>query len=144
MQNKNHHMKKAAIETIFVWIVIFALFVSIFFFVIHYTVIVRVKDTMDTIANYASNYIATNGVGDDLSSRINDIATKNFDTISADTSSICSTANNNDFKIIFIVTTTSDSNLYFYKDQLVSRKVVFNQDGTGNTITCNLSVKIQK
>lgn len=142
MQNKNHHMKKAAIETIFVWIVIFTIFVSIFFFVIQYTTIVRVKDTMDSIANYASNYIATNGVGDDLSSRINGIATRKFNTISADTSAICSTTSNNEYKIIFNVTTTN-SNLHFYQGQLLSKKVVFNQDGTGDTITCDLSVTIK-
>lgn len=143
MKNKNHNMKKAAIESVFVWLVIFTLFVTILFFIINYTTIIRAKDTMDSLADYGANYVATNGIGDDLSSRMNSIRTGNFNAINADTGTICTTNVDNEFKVIFNVVATNTS-LYFLNNQLRSRKVVFNQDGTGNTITCNMSVTIQQ
>ncbi len=143
MKSKTPNMKKGAIENIFVWIVLFAMFASIFFFVINYTVIIRAKDTMDAIADFGSNYVAVNGIGDNLTDRMNEIKSKNFSTISADTNTICNTTNNNEYKIIFNVTATN-SNLYFYNGKLFSKRVVFNQDGTGDTITCDLSVTINK
>ncbi len=141
MEKKTTNMKKAAIENILVWIVLFAMFASIFFFVINYTVIIRAKDTMDAIADFGSNYVAVNGIGDDLSNRMNDIKSRNFSNINADTSTICNTNNDNEYKVIFNVTATNN-NLYFYNGQLFSKRVVFNQDGTGDTITCDLSVTI--
>lgn len=137
----HENMKPAAIDLIFVWIVLFAMFVSIFFFIINYASIIRTKDTIDALADYGANYIGTNGVGDDLSATMNSIATKSFANINADTSVICSApVSNNTFQVTFIVTSTNNS-FYFYNGQLSSRRVVFNQqDSTG--ITCNLSVTL--
>lgn len=143
MKEKLTNMKEAAIENVFVWIVLFATFASIFFFIINYTTITRTIDTIDSLAEFGANHVGTNGVGADLSTIMNEIATKNISTISADTNTICTTVDNSQYKVIFNVTSTNTS-LYFYSGQLSSKKVVFNQDTTGDTITCNLSVTIQE
>lgn len=142
-KNKTLHknMKPAAIDLIFVWIVLFAMFVSIFFFIINYASIIRTKDTIDALADYGANYIGTNGVGDDISTTMNSIATRNFANIDADTSAICNApVADNTFQVTFIVTSTNNS-FYFYNGQLSSKKVVFNQQDS-NGITCNLSVTL--
>lgn len=148
MNKKNEllhkNMKPAAIDIIFVWIVLFGIFVSIFFFIINYTSIIRTKDTLDALADYGANYIGKNGIGDNISNAMNSIATKNFANINADTSAICNApVADNTFQVAFIVTSTNNS-FYFYNGQLSSKRVVFNQDNTGNGITCNLSVTLNK
>ncbi len=138
----NNRMKSAAVENIIIWMLIFSMFVSIFFFIINYASIIRTKDIVDALADYGSNYIATKGVGDDISKTMNSIASVSFKKINADTSVICNPPDaNHKYQIIFNVTTTNDS-FYFYNEKISSKRVVFNQLGS-ESITCNLSVTIE-
>ncbi len=142
-QEENSNLKKAAIENIFIWIVLFATFVSILFFIINYTSIIRTKDTMDALADYGANFVATRGTGDDLSNKMNSIATKNFNNISANTNMICNApVADNGYQIIFNVRTTNNS-YYFFNKALSSQRVVFNQLGS-SSITCNLNVTVNE
>lgn len=142
MKKVNHNMKKAGVENIFIFMILFSSFVGIFFFVINYATIIRAKDNIDALADYASNYVATRGVGDDISDTMNSIAPSGMDPINADTSALCNSIADNTHQVIFTVTSTNDS-YSFYDGEISSRRVVFNQINS-NTVTCNLEVTLQE
>ena len=57
------NMKKAYIEQILMWLVIFTAFVWVFIFIIDYGSILRIKDNLDDISEYAS-YSKAKGLSD--------------------------------------------------------------------------------
>ena len=139
--NNDPKMKKAAVESVIVWIVIFTSFVSVFYFIINYSTVLRMKDNVDTLADYGSNYVATNGVGDDISNLLNSIAPAGIQAINADTNAICNSNDDGNFQVIFIVRSTNAS--YIFRDEpITSRRVSFNQVNS-NTVTCDLSITLQ-
>lgn len=139
MENKEI-MKKAYIENVLLWMVMFIGFVTLFFFVIDYATIVRVKDNMDAISDYGSRMVALNGVGADLSTNINGMKVNAINNVSADTNSICVTTANGAYQVIFI-TQTTNTEFKFFGNQLGSRRVVFNETST-DTITCTLNITL--
>lgn len=140
INKKNTKMKEAAIETIFVWMIVFASFISVFFMVINYSVVIRVKDHVDTLADYGANYVATNGIGDDISNLLDNMSPPKIQSISANTNDICTSVADNTFQVIFNVTTSNDS-LLFHEGAISSTRVAYNQ-ANSNTITCNLSITL--
>lgn len=139
---KKKQMKKAAIENIFVWIVLFVGFATFFFFIIDYATILRVKDNMQALSDYGANYVAINGVGDNISTSLNDIKANSINSISADTNSICNEVTNSplDYQVVFTTQTTNNS-YKFYGKKLSATTAVFNQQ-SGNTITCTLNITL--
>lgn len=139
-KKKNESLKKGYIENILLWMVMFIGFVTLFFFVIDYATIVRVKDNMDAISDYGSRNVAINGIGNDLSTYINDMKVNSINTVSADTTTICSSNANNAYQVIFITQTTNNS-FKFFDSKLVSKRVVFNDDSS-DTVTCTLNITL--
>lgn len=137
---KKDNMKKAYIENVLLWMVMFIGFVTLFFFVIDYATIVRIKDNMDAISDYGARNVAINGIGQDLSTNINNMKVQGINNVSADTSSICTSNANNAYQVIFITQTTNNS-YKFYGDTLTSRRVVFNEQNS-NTVTCTLNITL--
>lgn len=137
-------MKKAAIENILIWMVLFTSFATFFFFIINYATILRVQDNMIAISDYGANYVAANGIGDNISTDLNRIKVDGINTISsADTGVICNEVSNVplNFTVIFKTETTNTS-YKFYGDSLSATKAVFNQQ-SGNTITCTLKITLK-
>ena len=139
MKNENN-MKKAYIENILLWMVMFIGFVTLFFFVIDYATIVRVKDNMDAISDYGARNVAINGIGTDLSTNINSMKVNAINTVSADTNTICTTNTNGAYQVIFI-TETTNTEFKFFGNKLGSKRVVFN-DNSSDTITCTLNITL--
>lgn len=132
--------KKAYIENVLLWMVMFIGFVTLFFFVIDYATIVRIKDNMDAISDYGARQVAINGIGDDLSGNINNMKVSGINTVTADTTSICVSNANNAYQVIFI-TRTTNSSYKFYSSNIQSKRVVFNEQNS-NTVTCTLNVTL--
>lgn len=133
-------MKNAYIENILLWMVMFIGFATLFFFVIDYATIVRVKDNMDAISDYGSKVVAENGIGTDLSANINSMKVKAINTVSADTNTICTTNANGAYQVIFI-TETTNTEFKFFGNKLGSKRVVFNENSS-DTITCTLIITL--
>ncbi len=133
-------MKKAYIENVLLWMVMFIGFVTLFFFVIDYATIIRIKDNMDAISDYGARVVANDGVGSDLSATINSMKVNGINSVSADTSSICTTNANNAYQVIF-VTQTTNTEFKFFGNQLGSKRVVFNENSS-DTITCTLNITL--
>ncbi len=138
---KKTTMKKAAIENIFIWLVLFVGFATLFFFIIDYATILRIKDNMNAISDYGANYVATNGMGDDISTQINDMKLITIQNVNANTGAICNidAARANQYKVIFI--TQADSSYKFYNNQLRTSRAVFNQTSS-DTIVCRLVITL--
>lgn len=115
-------------------------FATLFFFVIDYATIVRIKDNMDAISDYGARVISDNGIGVDLSTDINNMKANGINTISADSTAICTETANGAYQVIFITQTTNTS-YKFFGSNLISKRVVFNENST-NTITCTLNVTL--
>ncbi len=140
---KKTTMKKAAIENIFIWMVLFVGFMTLFFFVIDYATVLRVKDNMNAISDYGANYVGVNGTGDDLTTQINAMKSNSIVQLTAgqaNTGTICITNANNQYKVIFITQSTNNS-FKFFGNKLITSRAVFNQSGS-DTITCTLDITL--
>ena len=133
-------MKKAYIENILLWMVMFIGFVTLFFFVIDYATIVRVKDNMDAISDYGARVVSNSGIGVDLSTNINSMKVNAINTVSANTNTICSTDANGAYQVIFITKTTNNE-FKFFGNNLGSKRVVYNENSS-DTITCTLNITL--
>lgn len=134
-------MKAAYIENIILWMVMFVGFATMFFFVIDYATIVRVKDNMDALSDYGVNRIAQQGIAADLVTDLNNMKVSKINTITAG-NIVCNSILNvpADFQVIFI-TETSNNSVEFLNSKLTSKRVVFNEVNT-ETVTCTLTVTL--
>lgn len=57
-------MRKAVVEQIFVWIVLFAAFAGIFFMILDYAMVVKARENCATISNAAAREIAVSDPND--------------------------------------------------------------------------------
>lgn len=138
---KIKNMKPAYIENILLWMVMFIGFATMFFFVINYATIVRVKDNMDAMSDYAASRVSLQGIGADLVTDLNNMKVGRINNITAG-NIVCNSVVNNppDFQVIFI-TQTSNNSIEFYQKSLTSRRVVFNEFNS-QTVTCTLTVTL--
>ncbi|MEA1915534.1 MAG: hypothetical protein U9N30_09505 [Campylobacterota bacterium] len=149
MQKNKANMKPAYIENILIWMVMFVGFVSLFFFVIDYAKIVRTIDNMDALCDYSANRISSEGKDTDLSVALNSMKVSGINTISADGAVICSDVVDGAYQVRFTITTTNITNTFF-KNNLSSKRVVFNNQyisdasatNDSDSIDCNLTVTL--
>lgn len=139
MKNKKEEMKPAYIENILIWMVMFIGFVTLFFFVIDYASIVRIKDNMDALSDFGARSIAINGTGTDISAQLNVTSVNAINAITSGNLN-CNSVANNAFQVIFI-TQATNSSYKFFNNQLTSRRVVFNEVNS-NTVTCTLNITL--
>ena len=69
----NKNMKKAVIDQIMLWIVLFTIFVGFLFFIIDYSNVMKVKDNTDAIADYIGRMVALNKNEADIIEGINKV-----------------------------------------------------------------------
>lgn len=137
----SNFMKKAAIENVLVWLLTFIGFGSLLFFVINYASIIRIKDNMDAMSDYAANIIANQGTGANVVTRLNDIRDNKIQTISAG-NIVCTSVLDTPptYQVIFTTVTTNNS-YKFYGQALQSTRVVFNEMNN-ETVTCTLTITL--
>lgn len=136
------NMKKAAIENVLVWLLTFIGFGTLFYFVMNYALIIRVQDNMNALCDYGANVIAEQGVGADITARLNEIATGNIAAISAG-DIVCNSVTDSPltYQVVFTAVTTNQE-YKFYTDPLQTSRAVFNQVN-GDTVTCTLTITLQ-
>lgn len=148
----NENMKKAYIENILIWVTIFCTFVLLFFFVIKFATIIRIKDNLDAMSDYIANKAAvTAGIGD---TTINGaditkiVAVLNNMKVSAiaqitDANLSCADAgtNTHSYQINSTVTTGTAVTIGFYTNTFTSNRVVYNEM-TDDDIDCTLTISL--
>lgn len=124
----NTNMKKAVIDQIILWIVLFVTFVTFLFFIIDYSNAVKVKDNSDAIADYIARMIALNKNESVIVTEANDIKEAYFATIT-DANLVCTsdTSISNHQVIVNVYATLVNSFLPVVNNNIHSRTVVFNE-----------------
>ena len=124
----NTNMKKAVVDQIILWIVLFTIFVSFLFFIIDYSNAMKVKDNTDAIADYIGRMIALNKNEADIITGVNNVKDNYFaPTQVADL--VCNTNNTvlNHQVIVNVYTTIINSFLPVTQNNIHSKTVVFNE-----------------
>lgn len=124
----NSNMKKAVIDQIILWIVLFTIFVSFLFFIIDYSNAVKVKDNTDAIADYIGRMVALDKNDTDIITGVNGVKDDYF--VPAQVADlVCTTdsAISNHQVIINVYTTIVNSFLPVVQNNIHSKTVVFNE-----------------
>ncbi len=124
----NTNMKKAVVDQIILWIVLFTIFVSFLFFIIDYSNAVKVKDNTDAIADYIGRMVALNKNEADIITGVNEVKDDYF-TPAQVADLICNTDNtiSNHQVIIHVQTTIINSFIPVGANNVHSKTVVFNE-----------------
>jgi Flp pilus assembly protein TadG len=124
----NTNMKKAVVDQIILWIVLFTIFVSFLFFIIDYSNAMKVKDNTDAIADYIGRMVALNKNEADIITGVNEVKDDYF-TPAQVADLICNTDNtvSNHQVIINVQTTIINSFIPVGANNVHSKTVVFNE-----------------
>lgn len=124
----NKSMKKAAIDQIILWIVLFTIFVSFLFFIIDYSNAIKVKDNTDAVADYVARMVALDKPNSEIVIGANKIKENYFATIQ-ESDIICNidTSISNHEVIMNVYTTLTNGFLNTGNNNIHSKTVVFNE-----------------
>lgn len=151
-RKKNEKMKKAYIEQMLMWMVIFIGFVWMFFFVINYAKAIRLKDSMDDMSKYAARFVSnltdqtTVSSNQNLIDSLNNISIPMVADINlGDINCIIATTapDNTNSQSIFIIQGTYNKSFLSGQgtNNVKSKTVVYNNNAEAQ-ITCTLNVTI--
>jgi len=133
-------MKTAVIDKILLWIVIFVAFYSIFFIIIDYYKIIKVKDRCDALANYGSRMKALGKNDSTIISGLNNIKNGYFDTI-YDENMTCTTLVTTNYQVIFTTNITFKNRFLNDGEYIYAKSASFNEiDSFDQNCSLNLSV----
>ena len=125
----NNNMKKAVIDQIILWIILFTVFVGFLFFIIDYSNAMKVKDNTDAIADYIGRMVALNKNEADIIEGVNRVKDAYFATVDL-ANLVCNTNNavSNHQVIVNVYTTLTNSFLPVEANNVHSKTVVFNEN----------------
>ena len=132
--------KKAVIDQMLLWIVLFISFVTIFLLVIDYYMVLKTKDRTDTIVNYGVRMKALGRDDIDIVSGINNIKSDFFDTVITDDLSCTDDNETTSYQVIFSTSVTFNNMFLSDTDQINSKASAFNEVNSHN-IDCNLTLR---
>lgn len=134
-------MKRPAfIEQMLMWIMIFISLIGIFFFIIDYSNILRVKETVDTITNYGVRMKAIGRTEEQLVEGMNRL-NKIFQPIQlADIN--CYYMGTTEHQVVFEVTTDFTNKVMTDGKQIKSYSTAFNEV-TEDDVTCQLTLRMK-
>ena len=134
-------MRKAVIDQIILWIVLFVSFISIFFITIDYSMVIKIKDKSDALSSYGARTKALGEDDSDIIQGLNNVKGDFFDTIS-DENLTCEELATSNYQVIF--TTNISFNNRFLSDgkKIYSTSSAFNEiNSTDQNCSLNLSVQ---
>lgn len=136
----NTNMKKAVVDQIILWIVLFTIFVSFLFFIIDYSNAVKVKDNTDAIADYIGRMVALDKNEADIITGINEVKDDYF-TPTQVADLVCNTDNtvSNHQVVVNVYTTIINSFLPVTQNNVHSKTVVFNESSESQK-ECSLTL----
>ena len=142
MQNK----KKAFIDQILLWMVILIGFITIFFIIIDYSVIARLKSNMDLMSKYSTRMISLDKDYDDIAASLNNMKASYFASIlSSDivcTEELPSNGVNEYQVLVNINSKYNNSSILSFTDTISSKVAAFNEKNA-NFINCTIALRAQ-
>ncbi|MDZ7818424.1 MAG: hypothetical protein U5K55_07335 [Aliarcobacter sp.] len=136
----NINMKKAVIDQIILWIVMFTIFVSFLFFIIDYSNTVKTQDNTSAIADYIARMNALDKDEADIIIGINEIKNSYFaEVTNADLNCTTNTAISNHQVIVNVYATIINNFLSAIENNIHSKAVVFNESSEFQK-ECNLTL----
>jgi len=130
-------MRKAVIDKILLFLVLFLAFASIFFMVIDYYVVLKVKENTDTLTNYAIRMLALGKNENDIITKLNSF--NYFSTINSNDLVCVETEDNNYTVSLTSITFINNNRLYSSSDKIYSKSAFFNEVNSSD-IKCTLSL----
>lgn len=141
-KNTKTRMIPAVIDQVLMWIVVFMGFVTIFFLVVDYSSIVRIKGNIDLMSEYAAKMIALGKDTEDISTRLNNMKSGYFAEISG-ANITCNITTTGSYQVIFNLTGSYiDTRIMDAQNSIVSKRVVFNEMNS-DEIECSLTLTKQ-
>lgn len=119
---KTTKLYKAALDQILVWIMMFTFFVTLLFFVIDYSNVMRTNDNLTSIAIYASKALSKNIKEEDVIDGINKLKFVPYEDITKMTKVSINKENHQ-----LIITVEAEYKGTFFDTTLSARNVVFNE-----------------
>jgi len=125
--NKSN-LKKAVVDQIILWIMLFIVFVGFLFFIIDYSNAIKVKDNSDALADYVARMVALNKTEGDIIAGANTIKEDYIAEITADNLNCAeNNAISNHQVIVNVFATLNNNFLPVGNNNVHSRTVVFNE-----------------
>jgi hypothetical protein len=138
--NKKNY-KKAIIDQIMLWLVVFVSFVILFFIVIDYYKVVKAKDNCDTMANYAVRMKALGRDDSEIADGLNNLKSPYFDTVN-EADIVCTQTVDTQYKVKFKVNATITTTTFSNKE-VHSYASAFNET-QASSISCDLTLRIKE
>jgi hypothetical protein len=135
-------MRRAVIDQILLWIVLFIAFITMFFMVINYYMVMKTKDRCDTLANYGVRMKALGRDNDDIVNGLNNITNNYFKEITTDDMECVEDATQNDYQTVFKVDTTFKNIFLDNNERVASKASTFNEVNSSH-IDCNITLEVQ-
>jgi len=131
-------MKKAVIDQIMVWMLVFVSFVTLFYLSMDYYKLLKTKESCDTMSNYGARMKALGKSNDTIAGELNKRKSNLMDTINA-TDIICrEDITDQKYQVVFRI--MMDLNTTTFQDkQIQSVSSAFNEL-TSSNIECNLTI----
>ncbi|MEA3384038.1 MAG: hypothetical protein U9Q20_05120 [Campylobacterota bacterium] len=134
-------MRKAVIDQMMLWIVIFVSFIVILFLVIDYYVILKTKDRCDMLANYAVRMKALGRTDDNISSGLNSLSNGDFGTINIPDDWCTYNDSSGNYQVK--VSMTSEINTITFKNSNIESYASAFNEVNSSTIDCTLELTKQ-
>ena len=133
-------MRKAIIDQIMLWIVIFVSFATTLFIVIDYYVVLKVKDRSDALANYGVRMKALGKEHDEIITGLNNIKSNYFDDLTENDLS-CEELDTNRYQVIFTTNISIGTNMFLSdNEKIYALATAFNEyNSTDQNCTLDLS-----
>lgn len=143
MEVKN---KSGVVDQILLWMTLIVAFVVLFFIVIDYSTISRIKSNMDQMAQYAVRMIALDRDNADIATSLNSMKVSYFADITGDdiscTEAVATTGVNEYQVVLAIRATYAQSRVLNFTDTIEAKIATFNESNS-NFINCTLNLSAQ-
>ena len=140
---KNRKMRPAYIENILLWMIMFIGFVTLFFTILDYASVLRIKDNMQGLSDYGARMVSLDKSTSTIVDGLNELKVNGISTI-ASGNLVCTTdAAQDNYQVIFITQTTYTNTVFTEGgvNNLVAKTVVFNETSSDER-TCTLTVVV--
>lgn len=139
-----HNSKNAYVEQIILWIVLFIGFVTLFFFIVEYSVVLKIIDKVDSLSDYGARALALGTSESEIVNGLNAIKGNFFLTITADNLSCSINYTSDNYQAVFNTYTTYENNFLINQgaNNIDAKKVVFNESNPYEVV-CNLYITVE-
>ncbi|MEA3353631.1 MAG: hypothetical protein U9Q33_07440 [Campylobacterota bacterium] len=136
-------MRKALIDQMLLWIVLFVAFVTVFYVILNYYNVIRAKDKSDSIVNYGVRMKALGRSDSSIVAGLNDVKGSYFDTIVDDDLNCVEDNTTADYQVIFTSNISIGSNMFLNQNENITSQAAAFNEASSFHIDCNLNLRPQ-